>query len=244
MSKAPDNSELQLEESPMIPFTLDGKEVMAFSYETIFQVSQRLDTQIPHLCYAEGLRADGNCRACVVEIEGERTLAPSCYRKPNEGMKVSTQSERTQKSQKMVLELLQSDAPDKTYKLDSELTLWSDKLNIKKSRFTSRAPVKEEINPRDILKYGLEEGQLISVESRRGSVTVEIRADSEVSTDVIFMPFCYYEGSANKLTNAALDPFAKIAETKYCAVRITDAKEPDEISSYGAGQALEAMSSK
>lgn len=106
---------------------------------------------------------------------------------------------------------------------------------------TRRASVLDNL---DIIKYGLEEGQLISVESRRGAVTVEIRADSEVSTDVIFMPFCYYEGSANKLTNAALDPFAKIAETKYCAVRISEAKEPDEISSYGAGQALEAMSSK
>lgn len=142
MTKVPDISELAVEDAPMIPFTLDKREVLAFPHETIFQVSQRLGTQIPHLCYTEGLRADGNCRACVVEIEGERTLAPSCCRKPSEGMTVYTQSKRAKKSQNMVVELLSCDTPDKTYKLGSELTLWSDKLNITKSRFTSRLPVK------------------------------------------------------------------------------------------------------
>lgn len=126
---------------PMVSFTLDGKGVLAFPDETILQVSQRLGTQIPHLCYKDGLRADGNCRACVVEIEGERTLAPSCCRKPSEGMKVNTQNDRARKSQKLVLELLQSDIPEKVYKIDSELTLWSNFLKVGKSRFTSREAV-------------------------------------------------------------------------------------------------------
>ena len=57
-----------------ITFELDGKLVEANEGETIWQVAQRYGTTIPHLCWnpAPGYRADGNCRACMVEIEGER----------------------------------------------------------------------------------------------------------------------------------------------------------------------------
>ena len=73
-----------------VKFTLDGKEVEALPDETIWQVAKRQGIDIPHLCYSPepGYRADGNCRACMVEIEGERVLAASCIRKPSEGMKV------------------------------------------------------------------------------------------------------------------------------------------------------------
>ena len=76
--------------SDRITFTLDGQEVEAAPGETIWQVANRRGTEIPHLCYtpAPGYRPDGNCRACVVEIEGERTLAPSCCRAVQPGMKV------------------------------------------------------------------------------------------------------------------------------------------------------------
>ncbi|MCK5479139.1 MAG: (2Fe-2S)-binding protein, partial [Methylococcales bacterium] len=107
-----------------INFTMDGEEVSAIEGETLIQTAQRLGKEIPHLCYKEGLRTDGNCRACVVEIEGERTLAPSCCRAATPGMKVQTTSERARKSQKMVLELLKSDMPkqgESPYRLDSEL---------------------------------------------------------------------------------------------------------------------------
>ena len=74
-----------------IKFTLDGREVQAGPDETIWQVAQREGTTIPHLCYLPkpGYRPDGNCRACMVEVEGERVLAASCIRKPAEGMKVA-----------------------------------------------------------------------------------------------------------------------------------------------------------
>ncbi len=77
-----------------VEFTLDGKAVTAAPGETIWQAAKRLGTDIPHLCYAPepGYRADGNCRACMVEIEGERTLAASCIRTPTAGMKVATAS--------------------------------------------------------------------------------------------------------------------------------------------------------
>ena len=69
----------------VIAFELDGRAVEARAGETLFQVARRHGIDIPHLCYRDGLRADGNCRACVVEIEGERVLAPSCCRAPAPG---------------------------------------------------------------------------------------------------------------------------------------------------------------
>jgi formate dehydrogenase major subunit len=69
---------------PTIAFTLDGRAVTAREGETIWQVAERHGVAIPHLCHspAPGYRADGNCRACVVEIAGERVLTASCIRKP------------------------------------------------------------------------------------------------------------------------------------------------------------------
>ncbi len=101
---------------PLVNFTLDGRVVQAVEGETILQAAQRAGVEIPRLCYQEGMRADGNCRACVVEVKGERTLAPSCCRAVTPGMEVQAQSERALKSQKMVLEMLMSDMPDVGYK--------------------------------------------------------------------------------------------------------------------------------
>nr|WP_295783661.1 formate dehydrogenase subunit alpha [Rhodoferax sp.] len=100
----------------IITFLLDGKPVEAFEGESILKAAERHGVCIPHLCYKDGLRADGNCRACVVEIKGERTLAPSCCRNVTAGMEVQATSERAVNSQKMVLEMLLSDMPDTGYK--------------------------------------------------------------------------------------------------------------------------------
>ena len=77
-----------------VRFTLDGHEVAASKDETLWQVADRLGTELPHLCHSPepGYRSDGNCRACMVEIEGERTLAASCIRKPSDGMVVRSQT--------------------------------------------------------------------------------------------------------------------------------------------------------
>src|SRR5487761_1443155 len=97
-----------------IRFTLDGAEVEAMPGETIWQVANRQGVEIPHLCWLPkpGYRADGNCRACMVEIEGERVLAASCVRQPAPGMKVQTASERARFSRKLVFELLVGDQPE------------------------------------------------------------------------------------------------------------------------------------
>jgi len=121
-----------------IEFTLNGESVEALVGETILQAAKRTGTDIPHLCYTEGLRSDGNCRACMVEIGGERVLAPSCCRNPTKGMVVNSNNERALKSQKMVLELLLSDMPESSYTLDNELTRWADKLGVQSPRFKPR----------------------------------------------------------------------------------------------------------
>jgi formate dehydrogenase major subunit len=126
-----------------IRFTLDGTEVEAAPGETIWQVADRQGVEIPHLCWLPkpGYRADGNCRACMVEIEGERVLAASCVRKPAPGMKVQTASERARFSRKMVFELLVGDQPSRAAAHDpgSRFWQWADKLGVADSRFPRHA---------------------------------------------------------------------------------------------------------
>src|SRR3954462_8048612 len=121
-----------------VTFNLNGTPVEGRPDETILQTAKRHGIEVPHLCFKEGMRADGNCRACMVEIKGERVLAPSCCRYPKDGMEVTTDSERAVASQKMVLELLLSDIPEKSYTLDSELDQWAKALKIGKPRFHQR----------------------------------------------------------------------------------------------------------
>ena len=121
-----------------VRFTLDGETITAFENESILEAASRNGIEIPHLCYASGLRADGNCRACVVEIEGERVLAPSCCRVPAEGMKVLARSDRARRSQLLVLELLRGEVGDATHTHESELDQWCEKLGVYSSRFGSR----------------------------------------------------------------------------------------------------------
>jgi formate dehydrogenase major subunit len=124
---------------PLIDFTLDGAKVQAVQGETILQAARRAGVDIPHLCYQDGLRPDGNCRACVVEVAGERVLAPSCCRAATPGMEVQATSERARKSQKMVVEMLLADLPERGYKWNDaeggagqhgELTAWADRLGV------------------------------------------------------------------------------------------------------------------
>ncbi|MDQ0039456.1 formate dehydrogenase subunit alpha [Variovorax boronicumulans] len=122
----------------VVEFELDGRPVQGYEGETILQVADRHGVEIPRLCYTPGYRADGNCRSCMVEIDGERTLAPSCCRAPVAGMKVQAKSERALKSQKMVLEMLLSDMPQKGHKWigndetlqHGELSEWASRMDV------------------------------------------------------------------------------------------------------------------
>ena len=129
-------------------FLLDGRAVDALPGETILQAARRHGVDIPHLCYKDGLRPDGNCRACVVEVKGERPLAPACCRTPQEGMEVASTSERARLSQKMVLELLLSDVVETPYTRDSELATWARALEVGPPRFAPRRqPQADESHP-------------------------------------------------------------------------------------------------
>ena len=120
---------------PSVEFKLNDQIVVGFEGESILNAAKRHGVDIPHLCYKEGMRADGNCRACVVEIKGERTLAPSCCRHVTPGLEVLSQSLRAKKSQEMVLELLLADMPDQGYKWTEEgqhgeLSDWAQAMNV------------------------------------------------------------------------------------------------------------------
>ncbi len=125
-----------------IDFVLDGKTVAAGEGETIWDVAKREGNPIPHLCHVDmpGYRPDGNCRACMVDIEGERVLAASCIRTPTPGMIVKTDTERARKSREMVFELLASnmrpavEGPDQ----QSMFWQWAGAMGISGSRYGSK----------------------------------------------------------------------------------------------------------
>ena len=126
-----------------VSFSLDGKTVEAQPGETIWQAAARHGTDIPHLCYrdSDGYRADGNCRACMVEIEGERVLAASCIRTPTEGMMVHSENHRARTARKMVMELLVADQPsrDTAHHPDSELWRYAETQDVDAARFPAKA---------------------------------------------------------------------------------------------------------
>jgi len=128
-----------------VKFTLNGTQVEAEDHETIWQVAQHQGVEIPHLCHSPepGYRPDGNCRACMVEIEGERVLAASCIRMPTDGMVVNSVSERAKSARKMVFEMLASDQPERAVAHDpkSKFWHWADNLEISSSRLPARTPI-------------------------------------------------------------------------------------------------------
>jgi formate dehydrogenase major subunit len=125
--------------STTITFNLDGRDVEAQAEESIWQVAKRLGVALPHLCWkdAPGYRADGNCRACMVEVEGERVLAASCIRKPTPGMRVKTGSDRAKAARHMVFELLMADQPKAQDAHDSQSAFlaWATAMDVSLSRF-------------------------------------------------------------------------------------------------------------
>ncbi len=129
--------------------TLDGAEVDAHPGETLWQVAKRAGETIPHLCFkdAPGYRSDGNCRACMVEVEGERVLAASCLREATPGMVVkSATSERARVAREGVMELLIADQPDRHDGPDRSSHFWAmaDQLAIDATAVRERLPSRAE----------------------------------------------------------------------------------------------------
>jgi predicted molibdopterin-dependent oxidoreductase YjgC len=92
----------------MIELSVDGEAVRVFEGSTILDACRQLGVETPTLCYGDTLTPVNVCRVCVVEVEGARTLVPSCSRKAEPGMVVHTNSERVRTSRRLVLELLGS----------------------------------------------------------------------------------------------------------------------------------------
>ena len=147
----------QLQQPATVAIQLDGRSVNAFEGETLLSVAKREGIDIPHLCFKEGYRPDGNCRACVVEVKGERVLAPSCCRAVAKGMEVTTDSPRARKSQKMVLEMLLADLPEQGFKWvegdaarpHGELSEWAVQAGVSvrpSLRALQRAPVAPDLS--------------------------------------------------------------------------------------------------
>jgi formate dehydrogenase major subunit len=90
----------------------------------------------------------------------------------------------------------------------------------------------------DMAKLGLQAGDVITVRSRRGQVTIHLRRDDGTPHGTVFIPFAYYEAAANLMTNAALDPVGKIPEFKYCAVAIEHGGIPPAVQGFGAASML------
>lgn len=125
-----------------IAFMLNGLAVEAAPGETLLSAAERAGVVLPRLCASDGLRPAGNCRACVVEIEGERVLAPSCCRAPTSGMVVKTDTPRAVNARRTVVELLMADAPDTAaLKHDSELARWAREAGAREGRFAPRTGV-------------------------------------------------------------------------------------------------------
>ncbi len=124
---------------PPVTFTLDGRTVQAQAGQTLLDVAKREGLAVPHLCHKDGLAPAGNCRACVVEVDGERVLAPSCCRAPTPGMTVHTASERARRAQATVLELLLADLPPTAHTRDDEVRRWARALGVEGARLPARA---------------------------------------------------------------------------------------------------------
>src|SRR6059058_1873021 len=129
-----------------IEFKLNGQTVVGRPDEKIIETASKHGIDIPHLCHGGNQRSDGNCRACVVEIKGERALAPSCCRFPTAGMEVTTNSPRALASQKMVLELLMADMPDQEHTLVNKARNWARKMGVTTSRFPRREQPKADVS--------------------------------------------------------------------------------------------------
>ncbi len=135
---------LDASETKTVTFNLNGEDVTVPEGTTIWEAANGKGLIIPHLCHkpAPGYRPDGNCRACMVEVEGERTLVASCIRPAAEGMVVKTDTDRAEKSRAMVMELLVTDQPEQPHDVSSHFWDMAKLNRVSDSRFPAKEPEK------------------------------------------------------------------------------------------------------
>jgi formate dehydrogenase major subunit len=125
-----------------VTFSLNGKDVTVPEGTTIWDAANGQGFVIPHLCHkpAKSYRPDGNCRACMVEVEGERTLVASCIRAASDGMVVHSDSDRATKAREMVIELLAADQPEVKHDASSHFADMASHVGVEQSRFPAKMP--------------------------------------------------------------------------------------------------------
>ena len=125
-----------------ISLSVDGETVEASQGETLWDLCTRNGKTIPHLCHKPdpGYRPDGNCRACLVEVDGERALVASCVRTVSDGMVVTTSSDRVVRARRGIFDLLMADQPPRSNARDktSSFWSWSDFVGVKNSSYPAR----------------------------------------------------------------------------------------------------------
>ena len=128
--------------SDTVTFSLNGETVTVPDGTTIWEAANGRGLVIPHLCHKPdpGYRADGNCRACMVEVEGERTLVALCIRPAAAGMVVTTDSARANSARKLVVELLAADQPDRAHDASSHFSKMAAANGVSESRFPRKEP--------------------------------------------------------------------------------------------------------
>lgn len=121
-----------------IAFRLDGRAVTARAGETVWQVAHREGMTLPHVCLSTepDFRPDGNCRLCLVEVEGRATLQASCILKPEPDMAVATEGDRVRRARALVMELVLCEARVEPM---SETGAWGRSLGVTASRFAPPA---------------------------------------------------------------------------------------------------------
>ena len=115
-----------------VELTIDGQKVNAVEGSTLLDACRASGKEIPTLCYGDTITPKNACRVCMVELEGSRTLVPSCSRKVEPGMVVNTNNERTSHSRKLVLELLGSSVD---LSLTKNIARWNEGYGAEPSRF-------------------------------------------------------------------------------------------------------------
>lgn len=131
-----------------VTIQVDGNDVSVPAGATILDACNAAGIDTPTLCYAENLTPVNVCRVCVVEVEGNRTLVPSCSRVAEEGMEVQTDSERVQHSRKMVLEFLGSGTD---MSQADDMNKWSAHYSADVTRYEDPLKIKEAIKVQDNL---------------------------------------------------------------------------------------------
>jgi len=128
-----------------VSLTIDGKSVSSPPGTTILEAADKAGIEIPRLCHQEGIKPSGNCRICVVEVEGSRTLVGSCHTPIRDGMVISTRTPRVLEARRATIELLltghtgtcvtDTEARECTlHKLASDFEVGPPRFQVKRSR--------------------------------------------------------------------------------------------------------------